>query len=234
MKIGIIGAMDVEVNALREKLENCKKIEINKLTFYEGTCGGKELVIVKSGIGKVNAALCVQILVDKFGVSKVINSGIAGATGDGLKIYDFVISTEAVYHDFDTQFFGYKLGQVPGMPERFTADIALADAAERAFGKTTLGSASGGAHKVVRGLIASGDQFIAGGEKKDFIVSNFHPQCVEMEGCAIAHACYNNNVPFVIIRCMSDTADDSVKETYSEETAAALSIEYLTAVIREV
>ena len=228
MKIGIIGAMDVEVRALCEKLEGCRKTQICNLTFFEGSLGGKELVIVKSGIGKVNAALCVQMLVDRFAVSRVINTGIAGATGEGLKIYDFVVSTETVYHDFDTEFFGYKPGQVPGMPERFAADKALADTVAAAFEQTSLS----GRHKLVRGLIASGDQFIAGGSKKDFIVSTFHPACVEMEGCAIAQACFVNQIPFVIVRCMSDTADDSVKETYYEDTAAALSIEFITEVLR--
>ncbi len=225
--IGIIGAMQSEVEALFEQMSSKEKININNLTFYKGKLFDKDVVIVKCGIGKVNAALCTQLLILKFGVSKVINTGIAGATGEGLKIYDFVVSDSAVYHDFDVEFFGYKLGQVPGMPEKFDADKALADAAVAAFEKSELN----GAHKVVRGLIASGDQFISGGEKKQFIVSHFSPQCVEMEGCAIAHTCFANSVPFVIIRCMSDTADDSVKETYSEETASKLSSAFLLKVV---
>ena len=228
--IGIIGAMQSEVEALFEQMTSKEKIEINNLVFYKGKLFDKDVVIVKCGIGKVNAALCTQLLILNFKVSKVINTGIAGAVGAGLKIYDFVVSDEAVYHDFDVQFFGYKLGQVPGMPEKFEADKALADAAVSAFGKTDLA----GSHKITRGLIASGDQFIAGGEKKTFIVDNFHPQCVEMEGCAIAQACYANKVPFVIIRCMSDAADDSVKETYSEETAAKLSSNFLLEVIKQI
>lgn len=228
--IGIIGAMQSEVEALFEQMTSKEKIDINNLTFYKGQLFGKDVVIVKCGIGKVNAALCTQLLILNFNVSKVINTGIAGATGPGLKIYDFVVSDAAVYHDFDVQFFGYKAGQVPGMPEAFKADKALADAAAAAFAKTDLA----GQHKITRGLIASGDQFISGGEKKDFIVSTFKPQCVEMEGCAIAQACYANKVPFVIIRCMSDAADDSVKETYSEETAAKLSSNFLLEVIKQI
>ena len=228
--IGIIGAMDSEVESLFSQMSAKEKININNLTFYKGKLFDKDVVIVKCGIGKVNAALCTQLLILKFGVSKVINTGIAGAVGSGLKIYDFVVSDAAVYHDFDVEFFGYKLGQVPGMPEKFEADKALADAAVAAFAKSELN----GSHKVVRGLIASGDQFISGGEQKDFIISNFKPQCVEMEGCAIAHACFANKVPFVIIRCMSDTADDSVKETYSEDTASKLSSTFLMEVIKEI
>ena len=228
--IGIIGAMDSEVATLFTRMSAKEKITINNLIFYKGMLFDKDVVIVKCGIGKVNAALCAQLLILNFKVSKIINTGIAGATGNGLSIYDFVVSTEAVYHDFDVQFFGYKPGQVPGMPEAFTADKALADSAAAAFAKTSLASE----HKLVRGLIASGDQFISGGDKKKFIVSTFHPQCVEMEGCAIAHTCFANNVPFVIIRCMSDTADDSVKETYSEETASKLSSTFLLEVIKEI
>ena len=227
---GIIGAMDSEVEALFSQMSSKEKINLNNLVFYKGKLFDKDVVIVKCGIGKVNAALCTQLLILNFKVSKVINTGIAGAVGEGLKIYDFVVSDAAVYHDFDVQFFGYKPGQVPGMPETFTADKALADSVISAFGKTSLS----GEHKITRGLIASGDQFISGGEHKKYIVSTFHPQCVEMEGCAIAHTCFANNVPFVIIRCMSDTADESVKETYSEETASKLSSTFLLEVIKEI
>ena len=174
--------------------------------------------------------MCTQLLILNFKVSKIINTGIAGATGEGLKIYDFVVSTEAVYHDFDVQFFGYKAGQVPGMPETFKADSSLVKTAVSAFEQTDFANKL----KIVQGRIASGDQFISGNEKKNFIISNFHPQCVEMEGCAIAHTCFANNVPFVIIRCMSDTADDSVKETYSEETASRVSSTFLLEVIKKI
>ena len=225
--IGIIGAMDSEVETLFSHMSSKEKININNLTFYKGKLFDKDVVIVKCGIGKVNAALCTQLLILNFKVSKVINTGIAGAVGTGLKIYDFVVSTEAVYHDFDVQFFGYKPGQVPGMPETFIADSSLINAAVSAFDHTDFSKEL----KIVKGRIASGDQFIDGGEKKKFIVDNFHPQCVEMEGCAVAQTCYANSVPFVIIRCMSDTADDSVKETYSEETASKLSSAFLLKVV---
>lgn len=227
--IGIIGAMDSEVETLFANMSEKEKINVNNLTFYKGLLFGKEVVIVKCGIGKINAALCTQLLILNFKVEKVINTGIAGAVGEGLGIYDFVVSTEAVYHDFDTTFFGYKLGQVPGMPETFKADEKLAEAAVNAFNKSDLSKN----HKIAKGLIASGDQFIAGGEKKKFIVSNFHPQCVEMEGCAIAHTCYANNVPFVILRCMSDCADDTVQVSYSEEEASKASSAFLMAVVKE-
>ena len=228
--IGIIGAMDSEVATLFSHMTSKEKINLNNLTFYKGKLYNKDVVIVKCGIGKVNAALCTQLLILNFKVSKIINTGIAGAVGEGLKIYDFVVSTEAVYHDFDVQFFGYKLGQVPGMPETFKADPSLINAAKLAFEQTDFANKL----KLSQGRIASGDQFISGNEKKASIIANFHPQCVEMEGCAIAQTCYANNVPFVIIRCMSDTADDSVKETYSEETASRLSSTFLLEVINKI
>lgn len=228
--IGIIGAMDSEVEALFAQMSSKEKISINNLTFYKGELFGKDVVIVKCGIGKVNAALCAQLLILNFKVEKVINTGIAGATGASLKQYDFVVSTAAVYHDVDVQIFGYKPGQVPGMPEAFDADSALADVAVKAFEKSELAKK----HKIIKGLVASGDQFIAGSEQKNFIVSTFHPACVEMEGGAIAHACYANNVPFAIIRCMSDCADDSATEEYSEAAASKLSSAFLMEVIKEI
>lgn len=228
--IGIIGAMDSEVEALFAQMSAKEKININNLTFYKGQLFGKEVVIVKCGIGKVNAALCTQLLILNFKVEKIINTGIAGATGEGLNQYDFVVSTAAVYHDVDVQIFGYKPGQIPGMPEAFDADSALADVAIKAFEKSELAKE----HKIIKGLVASGDQFIAGGEKKNFIVSTFKPACVEMEGGAIAHACYANKIPFAIIRCMSDCADESVETTYSEDAASKLSSAFLMEVIKEI
>lgn len=225
---GIIGAMESEVNAIYAQMENKEIVEYNGIKFYKGSLYGKDVVVIQCGIGKVNAALCTQLLILKFGVDKVVNTGIAGATGTDLNIYDFVVSTETVYHDFDTQFFGYKLGQVPGLPETFKADEKLVESVVSAFNNSKLSSE----HKIRTGLIASGDQFIAGGEKKNFIISNFHPLCVEMEGCAVAHTCYKNNVPFVVVRCMSDCADDTVQVRYDEAEASALSSTMLLSIIK--
>ena len=225
---GIIGAMESEVNAIYAQMENKEIVEYNGIKFYKGSLYGKDVVVIQCGIGKVNAALCTQLLILKFGVDKVVNTGIAGATGTDLNIYDFVVSTETVYHDFDTQFFGYKLGQVPGLPETFKADEKLVESVVSAFNNSKLSSE----HKIRTGLIASGDQFIAGGQKKKFIVSNFHPLCVEMEGCAVAHTCYKNNVPFVVVRCMSDCADDTVQVRYDEAEASALSSTMLLSIIK--
>ena len=228
--IGIIGAMESEVESIFANMTSKEKININNLTFYKGLLFNKDVVVVKCGIGKVNAALCTQLLILTFKVDKIINTGIAGATGKGLNIYDFVVSSQAVYHDFDTSFFGYKLGQVPGMEETFKADEDLQKLALQAFEKSELAKN----HKIQNGLIASGDQFISGCERKSFIINNFHPLCVEMEGCAIAHTCFANNIPFVIIRCMSDCADDSTVETYEESKASKASSEFLLDFIKEI
>ena len=210
-KFGIIGAMESEVRSLFDQLEGKEVLEYAGLTFCSGLLQGKAVVIVKSGIGKVNAALCAQALILKFGVTKIINTGIAGAFAKGLGVFDFVISTAALYHDFDTTAFGYKKGQVPGMPQMFMADQELADTALKAFEATEFSKQ----HKIIKGLVASGDQFISDSAAKKQIRSNFEPACVEMEGCAIAHTCYLNKVPFVIVRCMSDMADESVEQTYA-------------------
>ncbi|MCR5254203.1 MAG: 5'-methylthioadenosine/adenosylhomocysteine nucleosidase [Treponema sp.] len=229
-KIGIIGAMETEVKMLQSKLENQKCTEFAGLKFFEGSIAGKNLVIVRSGVGKVNAALCAQTLALKFGVEKIINTGIAGATGGGLGVFDFVASTEAVYHDLNIEFFGYKPGQVPGMEPEFKADSAMADAAVKAFANTKFA----GEHKILKGRIASGDQFISDTAVKNKIKEVFNPLCVEMEGAAIAHACTLNKVPFVIIRCMSDMADDAGENVYNfnEDTAADASAQLILELIK--
>lgn len=224
--IGIIGAMEIEVKSLVSAMENPVKTETANLSFYSGKLKGKDVTVVQSGVGKINAALCAQILCREFKCSCVINTGIAGAMAEGLGIFDFVVSTAAVHHDVDVKIFGYDFGHVPGMPVRdFPADEKLVSAVEKAFAQ----SETCKNHKLVKGLVASGDQFISSGEKKNFIKTNFQAACCEMEGASIAHACYLNKTPFVIIRCMSDMADDSATSTYTfnEETAAAESADVM-------
>lgn len=229
--IGIIGAMDTEVKSLQESLTNPEVIEQNGLKFIKGILENKEVVIVKSGVGKVNAGMCAQLLVIKFGAEKIINTGIAGAMGKGLGVFDFVVSTAAVYHDVDVQIFGYPIGQVPGLDKEFKADDKLVETALNAFNKTEFCKE----HKMIKGLIASGDQFIAGGDKKNFIKTTFNPACVEMEGAAIAHACTVNKVPFAIVRCMSDMADEaeSNKYEFNEDTCAAMCAGLVKQIIAE-
>jgi len=222
--------MDIETAALRAKMTgaggtgSAREIVSGNLKFYEGELEGISAVVVKSGVGKVNAALCAQRLVLEFGVTHIINTGIAGAMAHGLGIFDIVVSTDAVYHDMDATGFGYKPTQIPQMEiYQFPADKAMITAAEKAFNAT----AAGKIHKLVKGRIASGDQFISSNAVKLHIREICSPACVEMEGAAIAHACWLNKVPFVIIRCMSDMAEDGEGTTYSfnekdcaEESAA--------------
>ena len=226
--IGIIGAMDIEVTLLKSILaplpqEKAVKItEAGSCVFFEGILNGTHIVIVQSGVGKVNAALCVQRLILQFGVTHIINTGIAGAMAHGLKVQDLVVSTDALYHDMNAVDFGYKITEVPGMKcSDFPASQELITAAEKAF--ASLEESKG--HSIVKGRIATGDQFIASKELKAQIMKNCSPVCVEMEGAAIAHACYLNNVPFIIIRCMSDMADDAGEKTndFNEQAAAELS-----------
>ena len=173
--IGIIGAMEEEVAALKSEMADAEVTEFASMTFYKGTLCGKDVVVVRSGIGKVNAAICAQILVDKFGVDTLINTGIAGSLDARIDIGDMVISTDAVHHDMDATIFGDAIGQVPRM-----------------------------------------DQFISSGEVKARIVENFQALCTEMEGAGIAHAAYLNKVSYVIIRAISDKADNSATMDYPE------------------
>jgi adenosylhomocysteine nucleosidase len=216
MKTGIIGAMDIEVALLKDEITAAQKTIIAGLEFYSGTIADHQIVLVKSGIGKVNAALCAQLLIREFGVTHVINTGIAGAISPELRPLDIVLSTDAVYHDMDASGFGYPVTVIPGMESVFRADAALVDAAEIACKNAALPT------KVVRGRIATGDAFIASAEKKAHIREICNPVCVEMEGAAIAHACTLNTTPFVIIRCISDMADDTGNADYefNEKTAA--------------
>ena len=214
-KIGIIGAMDVEISIFCDEMEkngSLKKTEFGNLVFNEGNLCGKNVVVVKSGIGKVNAALCAQRLILQFGVEKIINTGSAGAIQENLHIHDMVVSTDAVYHDMDATAFGYEPTEIPQMhTSAFDADEKMIKAAENAFAQ----SESAKKYKLIRGRIASGDQFISYAEQKEHIEEICSPACVEMEGAAVAHACFLNQIPFVILRCISDNADDSYEVTYS-------------------
>ena len=208
-KIGIIGAMEEEVEALRAKLEHPEKMTRASMDFYSGVLEGREAVIVRSGIGKVNAGICTQILADVFQVDAVINTGIAGSLAAQIDIGDIVVSTDAVQHDMDATGFGYDLGVIPRMETScFEADKALVEAAVAACREAVPEI------KVFTGRIVSGDQFVSDRETKDRIAKVFGGMCTEMEGAAIAQAAWLNRIPFVIIRAISDKADDSATMDY--------------------
>lgn len=209
--IGIIGAMEEEITLLQQKANIISEEEMIGLTFYKGTLHNKNMVLVKSGIGKVNAALCTQILIDHFNVDCVINVGVAGAVYKQLSIGDIVISEDAVQHDMDTSVFGDPIGIIPRMEESyFKADKTLIDLAKKC--STTLTSKA----RVFIGRIASGDQFISTQQGKQKIWQTVQGYCAEMEGAAIAHACYVNHIPFVIIRSISDDAEDKAHIAYEQ------------------
>ena len=209
MIIGIIGAMEEEVSVLKEMMTVEEIVNYASMTFCKGVLCGKDVVIVRSGIGKVNAGICAQILVDKFNAEMLINTGIAGSLDAAIDIGDMVISTDLVEHDMDATAFGYPLGQIPRMETfAFPADAALVEKAVAANREANPEI------QTFTGRIVSGDEFVASQEVKDKLVTVFQGRCTEMEGAAIAHAAYLNQVPCVIIRAISDKADNSAEMDY--------------------
>ena len=208
MKLGIIGAMEQEVETLLEQMENKTAYTKAGSTFYEGELAGLDAVVVQCGIGKVNAALCVQILCDCFSVTHVVNTGIAGSLCADLDIGDLVVSTDAMYHDVDCVNFGYPYGKIPGM------DVVSFPADEKMIAYAFAAAEAVNPGHTKKGRVASGDQFVAAKELKEKIIANTQGLCTEMEGAAIAQTAYRNQLPFVILRAISDKADDSAEMDY--------------------
>ena len=215
--IGIIGAMEVEVAILKEKMEDVRIIKKASMDFYEGILAGKKVVVVRSGIGKVNAGICAQILADVFSVDAIINTGIAGSLNKNINIGDIVLSTDVVQHDMDATGFGYRKGQIPQMPVFFfNADDNLRRLAAEVCKEVNPDI------QVFEGRIASGDQFVCDQDVKNRIVSEFSAYATEMEGAAIGQAAYLNEIPFLDVRAISDKADGSAQMDYSEFEKAAV------------
>ncbi|NLP47168.1 MAG: 5'-methylthioadenosine/adenosylhomocysteine nucleosidase [Epulopiscium sp.] len=210
-KVGIIGAMDEEIIALKEKMEVQKVENVAGLEFVVGELSHLPVVLVRCGIGKVNAALCTQILISQFHIDAIINIGVAGALHPELKIGDVVISSDTIHHDFDASAFGDDIGVIPRMEEStFQADAKLIHLAKEA------GKHISSIRQIYVARIVSGDQFIADKRKKDWIWRKFGAYCTEMEGAAIAHVCYVNEIPFVIIRSISDGADQGADMNFNQ------------------
>ncbi len=217
MKLGIIGAMDIEVATLRSHMKDLGLTQKAGMDFYTGKLSGLDCVVVQCGVGKVNAALCVQCLCDCFEVTHIVNTGVAGSLCVDLDIGDLVISRDAVYHDFDCHVLNdhYIVGQVPGLSVReFPADdklmaLSFASAEQVNPGHTRIGT------------VASGDQFVCSKEQKAKIVADTGALCTEMEGAAIAHGAWRNGIPFAILRAISDKADDSAEMDYPTFEAIA-------------
>ena len=225
---GIIGAMDTEIQMIREKMDRCRTNSLYGLTFYQGRIGGMDVVLAKCGIGKVNAARCAQILIDRSNPDYLINTGVAGGVGPGLRLGDMVLSTDLVQHDFSMK----ALGCVDGCltlegpkdkPTLFHADEALLTRFEK-VARETAGEAA-----IHRGRIASGDPFVADQDAQKRIYETFGALACEMEGAAIAQVAQAADVPFLVVRSISDLADGSAPESYAafERHAAALSAQML-------
>ena len=208
IKLGIIGAMAIEIETLKAQMADVHCSVRTGMEFWEGKLEGLDAVVVQCGVGKVNAAMCAQTLCSCYGVTHLVNTGIAGSLSAQLDIGDLVVSRDAMYHDFDCVHFGYEMGKVPGMDVvSFPADETLIH-----FAQTAAETVNPGHCRL--GRIASGDQFVAEKPLKEQIIARTQGLCTEMEGAAIAHTAYRNGVPFVILRCISDKADDSAEMDY--------------------
>ena len=207
MKIGIIGAMSVEVEALKAKLEDSHTETVSGIEFYCGRLFGKQTVVARCGIGKVFAAICAQTMILAFGVDRIINTGVGGTLTERLGILDVAIADGVVQHDMDTSPLGDPVGLISGINKVVLPTSAtLADAAQKAAKK--LG------YNCERGIVASGDQFIGSKQRKDFIAQTFSAICCEMEGAAIGQVCYVSGVECLIVRAISDSADDQAEMDY--------------------
>ena len=205
--IALIGAMPPEISLLQESLQNLRSEHLADFDIYCGEYAGKNVVLALSGIGKVNAALSTALVL-QYRPDFVINTGSAGGLGSGLKVGDVVIGTQTAHHDVDVTAFGYAIGHVPRMPARFESDPALCAAAEKA--------AAAFEHAAVhRGLIVSGDQFVHSSESVAEVRRHFpDAQAVEMEAAAIAQSCHRFGVPFVVVRAISDLADEEADTSF--------------------
>lgn len=207
--IGIIGAMEEEVIKLKEKMSGVTVHQKASMEFNRGLLEGREVIVVRSGIGKVNAAVCTQILVDDFRVEAIINTGIAGSLRNEINIGDLVVSTDTLQHDVDAREFGYAPGQIPRVDTlSFPADQELTELAVKVCREVNPDI------QVFAGRVVSGDQFIADSARKQQIASEFDGFCTEMEGAAIGQTAYLNRVPYVVVRAISDKADHSATMDY--------------------
>ncbi len=230
MKIGIIGAMDQEVKILKEKMAAPMSWERAGVLFVSGTLGKHDVIVVRSGIGKVAASVTTSLLIQQYGVNMVINTGSAGGIGEGLQVGDVVFSEKLAYFDVDVTGFGYDYGQLPaGMPLYFEASQYIIEEMKKAAEKT--------GQQVRSGLIVTGDSFVNSPEKIAEIKSHF-PEALacEMEGAAIAQTARQFNIPFLVVRAISDTADHQATMSFDEfideagKRSAEMVIEFLNTI----
>jgi adenosylhomocysteine nucleosidase len=229
MKIGIIGAMEEEVVLLRDRLKDLEEKKLAGCEFYSGKLDGLEVILLKSGIGKVNAAIGTTLMIELYQPEVIINTGSAGGFHKELNVGDVVISTDVRHHDVDATIFGYEYGQVPQMPASYVPDETLVKAAEKAGARVEN-------IQVVKGLIASGDSFMSDHARVEEIKTKF-PElfAAEMEAAAIAQTCYQFGVPFVIIRSLSDIAGKDARVSYDQflQTASQNSADLVLKIVEE-
>lgn len=227
--IGIIGAMRVETEALKAKIENPARETVSGVEYVSGKLFGKDVVVAQCGIGKVFAATCAQTMILRYGVDKLINTGVAGTLSDKVGVLDFAISSAVVQHDMDTT----PLGDAPGL---ISGINVVEIPASEALVEVALRNAEAQGNKCGKGIIASGDQFINNSAKKSWIRDTFGAIACEMEGAAIGHVCYLSGVEFVIIRCISDNASGEADIEYPKlvEIAAVRSQALVEAIVGEV
>lgn len=207
--IGIIGAMQEEIEILKGNMQELQTEKIAHVEIYKGHLYDKDVVLMQSGIGKVNAAICATLLIQNYQPEMIINTGSAGGLGASLAVGDIVISQSVLHHDVVATAFGYELGQVPGMPARYLADEKLIEYTQQAIEKNNL--------KAHIGLIVSGDSFIGSSEQKKAILTNFNESlAVEMEAAAVAQTCHQFEVPFIITRAISDLANGEAEMSFEE------------------
>ncbi len=229
-KVGIIGAMDEEIAVYLQHLKKIKKKEYHSFTFYERTLNNQSVVIVKSGVGKVFAAMITQYLIDTFKVKTILFTGVAGALNKTIKIGDIVISKDSMYHDFDATALGFQRGQISYTTLRiFPADEKLLKSALNIKIPS---------HNIIAGRILTGDQFFTQSERTEhkYLAAELHGACIEMEGAAVAHVCTMNNIPHLIIRTISDQADGQAVQDYNQfkSVVAQNSFAIINKVITEV
>lgn len=227
--LGIIGAMDEEVARLKEMISGLHIVQKAGMEFYKGQIQDRDVVVVKCGVGKVNAAMCTQSMIDIFSVDAIINTGIAGSLDAGIDIGDIVLATDTVEHDMDVAALGYEPGVIPDTEASvFATDKGLLETAKEAVLAAKLDV------KVFEGRVVSGDQFISSREKKEWLVSEFGGRCAEMEGASIGHVAFLNRVPYLVVRAISDKADDSAQMDYPAFAAKAIdnSVRLMTEIIK--
>lgn len=211
VKVGLIGAMDSEVELLKSRLSGANAYVVAGMELVEGTVGETNVVVARCGVGKVNAAMCATVLTTQLAVTHVINTGVAGSLDNRIEVGDIVVSADAVEHDMDVTALGYQPGEHPDLHlVAFDADEALRATVVAAVRRAAPDV------RVFEGRVCSGDQFIGSTEAKARVAETFGGLCCEMEGAAIAHVCHLSGVPFVVVRAISDKADGSGSVSYAE------------------